>query len=107
MSLGSFNLRMNSYYGLATKVRALPGQHESLSAILEEVSRLVFDVPGCLSYTVSSVADDPDAMFITEFWETRESQQSAFSMAAIYEIAIKFHALSADMEQHELQPLAN
>lgn len=98
---------MNSYYGLATKVRALPGQHESLSALLEEVSRLVLDVPGCLSYTVSSVNSDPEAMFITEFWEDRESQQSAFARAAIYEIAIKFHALSTDIEQHELQPLAN
>lgn len=98
---------MNSYYGLATKVRALPGQHESLSAVLEEVSRLVFDVPGCLSYMVSSVANEPEAVFITEFWEDQQSQQSAFSMAAIYEIAIKFHALSAEIEQHELQPLAS
>jgi quinol monooxygenase YgiN len=98
---------MNSSYGLATKARALPGKHELLVGVLEEVSRLVFNVPGCLSYVVSVLPNEPDAVFITEFWEDQQSQQSAFSMAAIYEIAIKFHALSAEIEQHELQPLAS
>jgi quinol monooxygenase YgiN len=94
-------------YGLATKARALPGQHDLLVEVLEEVSRLVFNVPGCLSYVVSTVPDEPDAVFVTEFWDQADSQRSAFAMADIYEVALRFHALSTDIEQHELRPLAS
>jgi quinol monooxygenase YgiN len=92
-------------YGLATKAYALPGKHKLLIEVLEEVTRLVFNVPGCLSYVVSTVPDEPDAIFITEFWDHPESQRSAFAMAGIYEVALRFHALSTDIEQNELQPL--
>ncbi len=98
---------MNSSYGLATKARALPGKHELLVGVLEEVSRLVFNVPGCLSYVVSVLPNEPDAVFITEFWDHPDSQRAAFAVAGIYEIAMQFHALSTDIEQHELRPLAN
>ncbi len=98
---------MNSSYGLATKVRAHPGKHALLVEVLEEVSRLVFNIPGCLNYVVSTLPSDPDAIFITEFWDSADSQRSAFAMAGIYEIAMRFHELSADIEQHELLPLAN
>lgn len=98
-------MQSNSSFGLATKARALPGQHEALVGALEEVSRLVFSVPGCVSYVVSTVPTEPDAVFITEFWDSQDSQQAAFAMAGIFEIAVKFRALTAEIEQHELQPL--
>lgn len=100
---------MNSSYGygLATKARSLPGKHELLVEALEEVTRLVFNVPGCLSYVVSTLPAEPDAVFITEFWDHPDSQRSAFAMAGIYEVALRFHALSTDIEQHELRPLAS
>lgn len=94
-------------YGLATKAHALPGKHKLLVETLEEVTRLVFNVPGCLSYVVSTLPAEPDAVFITEFWDHPDSQRSAFAMAGIYEVALRFHALSAGIEQHELRPLAS
>lgn len=45
---------MHSSYGLATKVTALPGKHDSMVELLLKVSRVVFNVPGCLSYVVST-----------------------------------------------------
>ena len=98
--------RMNSSFGLATKALALPGKHGELVHALQDVSRLVFNVPGCMSYVVSKVAGEPDAVFITEFWDRQHSQQSAFAVAGIYEVLVRFYALTRDIEQHELQPLA-
>ena len=98
---------MNYSFGLATKALALPHRHKELVSVLEHVSRLVFNVPGCLSYVVSSVAGEPDAVFITEFWDHRDSQESAFAMAGICEVIVQFQALTCEIEQHELQPLPN
>ncbi|RYE74622.1 MAG: antibiotic biosynthesis monooxygenase [Oxalobacteraceae bacterium] len=98
---------MTSSFGLATKARALPGKQEQLLDALGEVSRLVFNVPGCISYVVSTLPDEPDAVFITEFWESRQAHESIFAMAGVYEVVVQFQALTADIEQHELQPLAN
>ena len=59
-----------------------------------------------MSYVVSTVAGEPDAVFITEFWDRLHSQQSAFVVAGIYEVLVRLYALTRNIEQHELQPLA-
>ena len=99
--------RMNRSYGLATKARALQGQHAHVVAALREVSQLAFNVAGCQSYVVSTIPGEPDAIFITEFWSDRESRQSAFGLSGIYEIAVRFRALTTEIQQYELKPLAN
>ena len=96
---------MNSNFGLATKVQALPGKHPQLVEVLREVTRLAFSVPGCLDYVVSTVPSEPGAVFITEFWDTQASQQSAFAMAGIHEAMVQFQALSHEVQQYELRPL--
>lgn len=98
---------MNSSFGLATKARALPDKHDELVGVLADVSCLVFSVPGCMSYVVSTLPAEPDAVFITEFWDCRDSRESAFAMAGICEMATRFRLLTRGMEQHELQPLAS
>ena len=95
---------MHSTFGRATKVRATPSQHASLVAALDEISRLFFNVPGFSSYVLSTVPAEPDVVFITEFWDQRQSQQSAFAMAGLCEVAARFQRLAAAVEQHELQP---
>lgn len=96
---------MHSSYGLATKVTALPGKHDSMVELLLKVSRVVFSVPGCLSYVVSTLPAEPDAVFIAEFWGSHDDQRAAFAMAHIFELANEFHALAAHVEQYELTPL--
>lgn len=96
---------MNYSFGLATRAVALPNRHDELVGVLENVSRLVFNVPGCLSYVVSGVAGEPDAVFITEFWDHRDSQEAAFAMAGVCEVIVQFRALTREIQQHELRPL--
>ncbi|HYM86447.1 MAG TPA: antibiotic biosynthesis monooxygenase [Pseudoxanthomonas sp.] len=98
---------MHSTYGLATKVTAHQGRHADLIGVLADVSREVFNVPGCTSYVVSTVLSQPDDVFIVEFWASRDHQRSAFAMAGIFELANQFHTLAAHIEQHELVPLTN
>ncbi len=57
-------------YGLIGRMNVVPGQRDALAAILLEGTR---DMPGCLSYVIAADATDPDALWITEVWDSRAS----------------------------------
>jgi quinol monooxygenase YgiN len=92
-------------YGLASKVNALPGKREDLADVLLEISRLVFHTDGCLTYVVSTVPDDGDAVFITEYWKDQGAQRAAFALPGIFELINQCQSLSSGFEQTELHPL--
>ena len=56
-------------YGLIGKIKSIAGQRDALVAIL--LDGLV-DMPGCLSYIVAADPTDPDAIWVTEVWASRE-----------------------------------
>ena len=93
-------------YGLASKVTSLPGKREVLAQALMEVSRLVFVGNGCLSYVVSQVDNEDNALFVVQFWESAEARRSALSLPGYFELINRCHELMASMEQIELRPLA-
>ena len=94
-----------SSYGLASKVNAHPGKREELVEVLLEVSRLVFHNDGCLSYVVSTVPADGDAVFVTEYWHSHDALRTAFSLPGIFELMHQCQALITGFEQTELHPL--
>src|SRR5512138_1491373 len=57
-------------YGLIGKMTAAPGQRDALSAVLLEA---IEGMPGCLSYIVAKDANDQNALWITEVWDSKES----------------------------------
>ena len=98
---------MNPGFGQVTKAQALPGKHTQLVELPREVTRLAFNVPGCLDYVASTVPLEPGAIFITEFWDDQASQQSAFAMAGIHEATVQLQALSHQVQQHDLRRLTS
>jgi quinol monooxygenase YgiN len=52
-------------------VKVVPGQREALIHILLGG---VSGMPGCLSYVVAQDPTDLDAIWITEVWDTQDSQ---------------------------------
>ena len=67
-------------YGLIGKFRAQPGQRAALAAILLES---VGDMPGCLGYVVAEDPADPDAVWVTEAWDSRESHAASLRLAVV------------------------
>ena len=67
-------------YGLIGKMRATPGQRDALIAILVEG---VSSMPGCLSYVVAQDPKDPDAIWITEVWDSKESHKASLSLSSV------------------------
>jgi quinol monooxygenase YgiN len=66
-------------YGLIGKMRIVPGQRDALISILIEG---VAGMPGCLSYVVAQDATDPDAIWITEVWDSQKSHQASLTRRA-------------------------
>jgi len=67
-------------YGLIGKMLAVPGQRSALIEILLESSA---EMPGCLAYVIAADAMDPDAVWITEVWDSRESHAASLSLPAV------------------------
>jgi quinol monooxygenase YgiN len=67
-------------YGLIGKLSAVPGQRDTLAAILLEGTEAM---PGCLSYIIATDPTDPDALWITEVWDSQASHRASLAMPAV------------------------
>ena len=67
-------------YGLIGKINAVAGQRDALAAILLESTRAM---PGCLSYVVATEPADPDALWVTEVWDSPASHQASITLPAV------------------------
>jgi quinol monooxygenase YgiN len=67
-------------YGLIGKMTAVADQRDALIAILLES---IHDMPGCLSYVVAKDATDPNAIWITEVWDSKASHDASLSLPAV------------------------
>jgi len=67
-------------YGLIGKMKTAPGQRDALIAILLEGTG---SMPGCLSYIIAQDPADPDAIWITEVWDSCESHKASLSLPAV------------------------
>ena len=79
-------------YGLIGKMTAAPGQRDALAAILLEGTG---SMPGCLSYIIATDVSDPDALWITEVWESQATHQASLSLPAVQAAIAKGRPLIA------------
>ena len=67
-------------YGLIGKMTAVSGQRDTLAAVMLEGTTAM---PGCLSYVIAHDPSDPDALWITEVWESKESHAASLTLPAV------------------------
>lgn len=67
-------------YGMIGKMNAVAGQRDALLEILLES---VGEMPGCLSYVVHKDTKDPDALWISEAWDTEASHKASLQLPAV------------------------
>ena len=63
-----------------SKMTATAGKRDALAAILLEGAE---SMPGCLSYVVARDLADPDAVWITEVWESQTSHQASLALPTV------------------------
>lgn len=90
-------------YGLIGKMIALPEQRESLAAILLEG---LSAMPGCLSYIVANDPTDPNALWITEVWDSQESHHASLDLPSVKQAIARGRPLIAGFgERFETLPI--
>ncbi len=67
-------------YGLIGKMTAVPGQRDALATILLEGTQ---GMPGCLSYVIATEPADPDALWITEVWDTQAEHRASLDLPRV------------------------
>ena len=79
-------------YGLIGKMTAVPGQRDTLAAILLDGTQAM---PGCLSYVIAHDPADNDALWITEVWDSQASHKASLSLPSVQAAIAKGRPLIA------------
>jgi quinol monooxygenase YgiN len=73
-------------YGLHGKLTATAGNQDKLASILLQAATLVSTAKGCHLYLVSQDNSDPDAVWITEVWDSKEDHDSSLHAPGVKEL---------------------
>ncbi|MDJ0954352.1 MAG: putative quinol monooxygenase [Acidimicrobiia bacterium] len=63
-------------YGLIGQITVVAGGRDELATILAAIG----DMPGCLSYVVAKDSDDPDSLWVTELWESKQAHADSLEL---------------------------
>jgi quinol monooxygenase YgiN/mannose-6-phosphate isomerase-like protein (cupin superfamily) len=88
------------------KATAKPGQGAALAEVMLRVAHALEGVPGCLLYIVNRSPSEPDAVWVTELWRSREDMDAALKLDSARELMPEVMALvDGPFEQIDLEPL--
>lgn len=74
------------YHG---KLTAKKDQGETLGNILLEASRTVSTVKGCKLYIISKDKTDPDSVWVTELWDSKEDHDNSLKPESVRSVIMK------------------
>ncbi len=91
-------------FGLIGQMLAQPGKRDELVGYLTAATG---NMPGCLSYVVALDTANPDALWITEVWDSRESHTAWLKLPAMRTAVARARPIIAGFPQHfETIPVA-
>ena len=79
-------------YGLIGKMLATPGSRDTLVGLLLEGTS---GMPGCLSYVIATDPADPNAIWITEAWDSADSHAASLKLPAVQQTIARARPLIA------------
>lgn len=92
-----------SMYGLIGRMIAVPGKRDELAAILLEGTGAM---PGCLSYIIAADPTNPDALWITEAWDNKDSHAASLKLPSVQAAIARGRPLIAGFDSRsETTPL--
>jgi quinol monooxygenase YgiN len=73
-------------YGLTGKFKAHTGHGAELASILVQASHLVSVAKGCYLYLVSQDAADPNCIWVTEVWASKNDHDNSLNLPGVREL---------------------
>lgn len=90
-------------YGMLGRMKAAAGKREELIAILLQSSD---GMPGCLSYIVAKDTKDPDALWVTEAWDSKEHHDASLGLPQVQAAIVRARPLIAGFDSSaETEPV--
>ncbi|MBW3559784.1 MAG: antibiotic biosynthesis monooxygenase [Proteobacteria bacterium] len=83
-------------YGLIGKITTHSGQRDLL---IEVLIRGLADMPGCLSYVVAKDPSQPDLIWVTEAWQSKDAHAASLGLPSVRDAITKGGPLIAGMER--------
>jgi quinol monooxygenase YgiN len=98
---------VSELFGLHGRLLAHPGKGNELEAILLEAARALSANDDCLLYVVSRQPDDPDAVWVTEAWTSREAHRASLENETTRAMIQRAMPLIAELPERgiELRPV--
>ena len=91
-------------FGMVGKMRAAPGKRGELIDILSDGTQTM---PGCIHYIVSEDMAEPDAIWITEIWNSEESHAASLELPEVKAAIAKGRPLIAGFDMSaKVRPVA-
>ena len=82
-------------FGMIGRMRATPGKRADLIAILSEGTGTM---PGCLHYIIMEDVAEPDAIWITEVWDSEASHKASLQLPVVQAAIAKGRPLIAGFD---------
>ena len=76
-------------YLLHGKFTAKTGLADELANILIEASQLVSTAKGCKLYVVSRDKNDPNSVYVTEIWDSKDDHDNSLKIEGVRELIMK------------------
>ena len=90
-------------YGLIGKMKVLAGQRDAMMQILLDSTG---EMPGCLSYIIAKDSADPDALWVTEVWDSQASHKASLSLPSVQQAIARARPVIAGFgERFETEPV--
>lgn len=70
-------------YLLQGKLVAKPGASQKLADILLQASQMVSTAKGCKLYVIAKDVADPDAVYITEIWDSKDDHDNSLKVPGV------------------------
>lgn len=83
-------------YGLIAKMTAVEGKRDELAGILLAGTQ---EMPGNISYIIANDVQNPDGLWITEVWKSKEAHMASLSLPRVQAAIQKGRPLIASMER--------
>ena len=85
-------------YGLIGKLTAVPGERETLLAILLEAATAMEQEPTCAAYRVNVSLDD-ESIVVYEVWASMEAHQQSLSLETTQTLIGKARPILSNIER--------
>ncbi|TFW31887.1 antibiotic biosynthesis monooxygenase [Massilia horti] len=83
-------------YGIIGKMKIAPGQR---AVVIDYLLEGIQSMPGCLSYIVSKDPGDPEAIWITEAWDSKESHRNSLTLPAVQQAIARARPLIVGFDE--------